>query len=322
METFFQRGFSALLRRSPSLTIGLLAAGVALSAGQARAQTVDFQPTVRLPLGLQLKARVQHGRLAVSVSRGERARRPRAVPASRRRPAPRRPPTRTRRRATPVIVQAPPDRGLPETADGDCLSALERAGVPFVGAGAVRGITTPIEVTGPIGGIRLISRARRPALMDCQLARALADAAPDMRELGISGLAFSGTYDYRNVRGSSNLSGHAFGLAIDVHQVETSAGLLDVEREYAHDRDRWPSYGRGVDSVSSCLGAPATEAGRLLRTLACGLASRDTFRLIITPDDNYDHRNHLHLEAYPGRSPELMSARASSFFRGRRPHRE
>ncbi len=321
MKTFFQRRFGQTLLRVPLFTVGVSTA-FGIAASDAGAQTVSIEPTVRLPLGLELKARVHQGRVALSVSRSERTRRSRTVPVSRqRRPSTRRPATRTRRSPAPVIVQAPADQGLPPSADGACIAALEHAGVPFVGAGPVRGIATPIQVTGPIGGVRLISRARKPALMDCELARALADAAPTLRELGVTGLAFSGTYDYRNVRGSSNLSGHAFGLAIDVHQVETTAGLLDVEREYAHDRDRWPSYGRGVRSVSGCVGAPATEPGRLLRTLACRLASRDTFHLIITPDDNYDHRNHLHLEAYPGRSPELMSARASSFFQGRRPHR-
>jgi hypothetical protein len=319
MQTFSRRTFHNRDRRVARSAIGLAAAVALSGAGPAHAQTVAIEPALRLPLGLELKARVHQGRVAVSVSRGERSRRSSTVSSTRRRrPSTRRPPARTRRAPAPVITQTPTDQGIPETADGACIAELGRAGVPFVGAGPVRGIATPIQVTGPIGGVRLISRARRPALMDCELARALADAAPTLRDLGVTGLAFSGTYDYRNVRGSGNLSGHAFGLAIDVHQIETAAGLIDVEREYPHDRDRWPSYGRGVHSVGSCLGAPATEPGRLLRTLTCQLASRDTFRLIITPDDNYDHRNHLHLEAYPGRSQELMSARASSFFRGRR----
>jgi hypothetical protein len=314
MKTFFQTVIRRRARAGFALA-AVVAGGGALVAGVpiARAQSVAIEPRVQLPLGLKLTARVQNGRVAVSVSRGDGARVSRSRPGSRR-PTASRPPTRPSR--TPVSVRAPQERGMPAGADGSCLDALERDGVRFVSAGAVRGIATPIEVVGPVGGVRLISR--KSALMDCQLARTLADAAPAMLELGITGLAFSSTYNYRNVKGSANLSGHAFGLAIDVHQVETTRGLLDVEREYAHDRGRWASYGRGVRSVSACVGAPATESGRLLRTLACELASRGTFHLVITPDDNHDHRNHLHFESYPGRSEELLSARSSSFFRGHR----
>jgi hypothetical protein len=321
MKTFLVNAAPARrLVRSAGFAVGLLSAAAVCLTGApvARAQSVSIEPRVRLPLGLQLEARVRNGKVDVSVSRGGRSRASRSRPEQGRPTVTRRP--ASRRSRAPVVVRAPRDAGLPSGADQSCLAALEGAGVPFVGAGAVRGIATPIEVTGPIGGIRLISR--KSALMDCELAMTLADAAPAMRELGVTGLAFSSTYNYRTVKGSSNLSGHAFGLAIDVHEVETATmGRLDIERDYAHDRGRWSSYGRGVRSVSSCVGSPATESGRLLRALACQLASRSTFHLVITPDDNYDHRNHLHLEAYPGRSKELLSARSSSFFRGRRSRR-
>jgi hypothetical protein len=178
-----------------------------------------------------------------------------------------------------------------------------------VTAGTVKGIETPVEITGPIRGVRLVSRGRRAPLMDCELARALFEAAPGMRELGISGLSFSGTYDYRNVRGSSKLSGHAFGLAIDVHALETNLGTLDVERDYPKDGGRWQGS-RG--DVGGCVGSPARLQGRILRSLACQLRAQGAFALIMTPDDNYDHRNHLHIEAHPHRPADLYSGGSSS----------
>jgi hypothetical protein len=64
------------------------------------------------------------------------------------------------------------------------------------------------------------------------------------------------------------------------------------------------------------VGDPASPEGRLLRTVACGLRSQSSLRLVLGPDDNYDHRNHLHIEAHPGRDG-LLSGRGSGLRWGR-----
>jgi hypothetical protein len=290
-------------RGSVGLTVLAVALIGVVSIEPARAGSVVVDAGLPLPLGLGVQARV--GRDGIRISLAPRRVRTRSRPT--RRPRLRRP---------PVPVAVPVDRGVPGGADRACLEDLSRRQVAFVAAGSVRGIQTPIEVTGPIGGISLLSRGRRAPLMDCALARALAQAAPFMRDLGVTGLSFSATYDYRNVRGSSNLSGHALGLAIDVHAVETSIGHLDVERDYPRDAGRWQGDRRGSPAV--CVGEPSRREARLMRTLACGLRSHSSLRLVLGPDDNYDHRNHLHIEAHPGRSDERLSGRSSSLHWGRR----
>jgi hypothetical protein len=149
---------------------------------------------------------------------------------------------------------------------------------------------------GPIHGIRLLSRGKRPALMDCALARSLAEAAPLFRQSGVTGLSFSAAYDYRPVRGTARLSEHAHGLAIDVHAFQTSSGLLDVTRDFPR---AGVATARPGGDLGSCIGAPPTAAGRTLRALACGLQHHPSFRLILTPDDNQDHHNHFHIESLP-----------------------
>jgi hypothetical protein len=283
------------------IAVGLLSAAAAVSA-RAEAADIDVSATVPLPLGVQ--ARLGRSGITISLPQRRVRSRRRAVPP-RRRPAP--PPSSPRAR----------DRGAPASADPSCLAALQSRGVPFVSAGEVRGIETPIEITGPIDGIRLISRGRRAALMDCELARSLVEAAPFMRDLGVTGLSFSGTYTYRNVKGSSKLSGHAYGLAIDVHAVETRLGSLDVERDYARDAGRWQHGDRRRQALASCVGDPPRPEGRLLRALACGLRSQRSLRLVLGPDDNYDHRHHLHIEAHPGRAADLLSGRGSVLRWGR-----
>jgi hypothetical protein len=306
-------GFTQVLRcflRVRRGLLGLPVLAVALiglhPSKPARAESVVVDAGLPLPLGLGVQARIGRDGVRFSLK-------PRRVRTVRTRT---RPPHDPRVRRAPAPVAVPTDRGLAGEADRACLADLARRQVSFVSAGSVRGIRTPIEVTGPIGGVSLLSRGRRAALMDCELARTLAQTAPFMRELGITGLSYSSTYNYRNVRGSSNLSGHAYGLAIDVHAVETTIGHLDVERDYPRDGHRWQRDRRGSPAV--CVGEPPRREGRLLRTLACGLRSQSSLRLVLGPDDNYDHRNHLHIEAYPGRSHERISGRSSSVYWGRR----
>jgi len=190
----------------------------------------------------------------------------------------------------------PPPPYAPGAGDRACLRALANAGVAFIEKDGVRGIETPIEIVGPIRGVRLLSRGKRPALMDCALARALVDAAPLFHQSGVTGLSFSAAYDYRTQRGSTKLSEHAHGLAIDVHAFETTSGRLDVQRDYT--RAGLASAGWGQRDGGACIGAPASAAGRTLRTLACGLQRHSSFRLILTPDDNQDHHNHFHIESH------------------------
>jgi hypothetical protein len=198
----------------------------------------------------------------------------------------------------------------PRGADRGCLRALDRARVPYVSLGEVRGVRTPVVVAGPVRGIRLLPRAGRPPLMDCELARALAAMAPTLRKLRVTGLSFSGAYDYRTRRDSSKLSAHAYGLAIDVHALQTAAGAVDVARDYARNQRRWRELRPGPGALSRCVGGKSARGGRLLRRLACSLKLDDGIRVILTPDDNADHRDHLHIETYPARPrPGIASPR-------------
>jgi hypothetical protein len=200
-------------------------------------------------------------------------------------------------------------RGVHLGGDPGCLETLRQWGVPFVAVARTRGIATPVEITGPIGEVRLVPRVGRPALMDCELARALAEAGPLFHRLNITGLSFSEGYDYRVRAGSRELSAHAFGLAIDVHAVETRTGRWEVEQEYAKDPQRWRAASDGDAPIRACVGNPRSAAGKLLRQLACGLRAQPSVRLVLSPDDNHDHRNHLHIETFPDDGQTLYTSR-------------
>jgi hypothetical protein len=197
--------------------------------------------------------------------------------------------------AHPTAPDPPADAEGP---DLGCLQWLEEHRLSFVPVDIAE-VRTPIEVRGAIQSLVLVPRAGRPARMDCSLARALVEAAPIFEELGVRALYFSGAYDHRYRRDSPRLSQHARGLAIDVHAVATADGDLEVSRDFEAGVGAWRTLVAGEGSLEACVGQPRTPRGRTLRTLACRLKLHSAFRAIATPDDNADHRDHLHLETFP-----------------------
>jgi hypothetical protein len=185
-----------------------------------------------------------------------------------------------------------------EGPDTVCLQWLTDHQVDYVPVPALDEVRTPIEVRGPLGAVRLVPRAGRPPQMDCALARALVEATPIFQELGVHALHFSGAYDHRLRRDGSRLSEHAHGLAIDVHVFGRDSGDLDVSRDFEAGAGLWRNLSPAEGALAACIGDPRTDNGRALRTLACRLKLHSAFRVIATPDDDADHRDHLHLETF------------------------
>lgn len=180
----------------------------------------------------------------------------------------------TRRDRAPLLS----DSVLP--GGGECLERLRAHGVPFRPIPESRGVDTPIVVNGPIQGIEFWSPAG-PMLVDCRFALGLVQVAPELSRLGIVRVRFSGAYVYRTSR-KGRLSLHAYGLALDVHEVTTADGTYSVKRDFV----------RG-------LGEACSDDMPLLNRLACRLRAPGLFRELLTPDYNADHHDHLHLGIAP-----------------------
>ncbi|HKY34718.1 MAG TPA: extensin family protein [Polyangiaceae bacterium] len=171
----------------------------------------------------------------------------------------------------------PPELIAAELPSGDdCLNRLRGAGVAFNLVSDKRGVETPIALQGPIGGVRYWTVGAGPMVSDCRFALALAKIAPELRGLGISAMRFSGAYSYRMAR-VGRLSLHAYGLALDVHEVTAYGQSFVVARDFA----------KGLPN--GC----ATDAP-ILNRLACRLAQLRMFQELLTPDSNADHHDHLH----------------------------
>jgi hypothetical protein len=159
----------------------------------------------------------------------------------------------------------------------DCLDRLRGAGVAFNLVSDKRGVETPITILGPIGGVRYWTVGAGAMVSDCRLALALAKVAPELRALGITAIRFSGAYSYRMAR-VGRLSLHAYGLALDVHEVTAYGQSYVVARHFA----------KGLPN-GCAADAP------VLNRLACRLSQLRMFQELLTPDSNADHHDHLHI---------------------------
>jgi hypothetical protein len=124
----------------------------------------------------------------------------------------------------------------------------------------------------------------RPAHMACGTALALArfeseSLAPLAHQhfnRGLSRLHHAGAYDCRAQRNGKRQSQHAFGKAIDILAFELDDGtLIKVKEDWR---------GRG----------PRTNFLRDAARQACR-----HFNLVLTPDSDADHQDHLHLDLGP-----------------------
>lgn len=181
--------------------------------------------------------------------------------------------------APPAPPPPPPD---PAAA---CLFALDQRQVLY---DRVKDWTTP-EGCGITGAIRL-KRASLPlnrdTLMACPLALTLWDfettvvqpAARKYLKQSANKLFHAGTYDCRGERGGrpERLSQHSFGKAIDITGFSFDDGTV---ASVLHD---W----HGKSAKAQFLHEVAQGA--------CGI-----FNVVITPNHNIEHRDHIHVDIGP-----------------------
>jgi hypothetical protein len=179
---------------------------------------------------------------------------------------------------------APPPPLPAQEGGARCLARLDQAGVSYVitpsptstGACAV---DTPVRVSA--AGITW----NRPGVVSCAFALELdAFVREEVQPLALARfgqevrrLRHFGTYACRREAGNgSRWSVHASGRAIDLAGFELADGtLITVERDWY-----------GGDAKSSFL--------HTLARRACG-----RFSVVLTPDSDRDHRNHIHLDSGP-----------------------
>jgi hypothetical protein len=184
-----------------------------------------------------------------------------------------------------------------------CEAELARRGVPFVTVGEARGVLAPIRLTGPLHGVTFrtglpsAQRATTPwEIVDCRLALALDDFAIQLAAHDVVEVIHYSVYRPPSAKWPDDklASRHPGGLAIDAASfVKKDGTTLQVERDF-HGHIGALTCGRGAGPI------PKSPESSELRTILCDAADARLFNVMLTPDYNWPHRNHFHLEVTAG----------------------
>jgi hypothetical protein len=184
-----------------------------------------------------------------------------------------------------------------------CEAELGRRGIAFADVSEARGVLAPVRLAGPLHGVTFrtalpaAQRATSPwEIVDCRLALALDDFAAQLATHDVVEVVHFSIYRPPPARWPSQkvASRHPGALAIDAASFVKSDGRsLDVERDF-HGRIGARTCGAGAAPTR------ATPEAAELRQILCDAADARLFNVALTPDYNWAHRNHFHLEVTAG----------------------
>jgi hypothetical protein len=176
--------------------------------------------------------------------------------------------------------------GPSELSGPACLSRLTAREVLYRPVDAIDAPDSRCQVDTAVRVRRVDAGLNHPAVMSCALAIRLDDFEREVvqplaaAELGhrVVRINHLGSFSCRGINGTSRLSQHALGRAIDVAGFRLSDGTtVSVE----HD---WSESG------------PKRLFLHRLAQKACGY-----FSVVLTPDSNSEHYDHIHLDIGPDR---------------------
>lgn len=204
-----------------------------------------------------------------------------------------------------LVALATPTRAAPAVHYGSldrttCENELTRRNIPFTPVAEARGVLAPVRLTGPLHGVTYHSalparqRATSPYdILDCRLVLALDDFSQILAKHDIVEVIHFSVYRPPGPRVQTLAHQHAGALAIDAGWFKKRDGtVLQVERDF-HGRIGTKTCGPGTGP------SPSTPDARELRSIVCDAADARLFNVELTPDYNWPHRNHFHLEVTP-----------------------
>ncbi|MEZ4462768.1 MAG: extensin family protein [bacterium] len=191
-----------------------------------------------------------------------------------------------------------------------CLQTLDQLGIQWTqwdystqsAGGKQCTVDEPIRVSGAINGVtyRYYNQSSPGTMsMTCELALALHRAGTTLKEYGINDVKHVGTFNCRTISGSTSLSNHAHGSAIDFWEFRTAGGTTyNFERDWQHNTTN-----------------PTSEKARVLYEIAQKWHANRVFNIILTPNYNRDHDNHIHADLTPGANT-IRSSDGSNYYIG------
>jgi hypothetical protein len=198
-----------------------------------------------------------------------------------------------------AVPETSPARGYACLDRDTCEAELQRRHIDFARAEDTPGVRAPVRLKGQLHGVSIHSilppAARlhsRADLVDCRLALSLDDFAAAIATRGIVEVLTLSAYRTRAESGCTykyDGEQHCAALAVDVGSFKRRDGtVLDVERDF---------HGRigTLTCRNDAHPTPETPAAKQLWDIACDAAGKN-FLVVLTPNWNTEHKNHLHLE--------------------------
>jgi hypothetical protein len=159
-----------------------------------------------------------------------------------------------------------------------------------------------VRLSGPLHGVAYHStlpvrqRASSPyEILDCRLVLALDDFSAILAKHDVVEVVHYSVYRPPSTSFPAAQIGrqHDGALAIDAGWFKRKDGsVLQVERDF-HGRIGAGTCGPGTGPL------PVTAEASALRSIVCEAADAHLFNVELTPDYNWQHRNHFHLEVTP-----------------------
>lgn len=205
----------------------------------------------------------------------------------------------------PPPVQPPPATGdLPTTPGLSCYDQLTKWGVKFTrtsnpntllrGASRRCSISQPLRLTAPVLGVDYViwTKKRVTMTMGCELAKRIARLSHYLKQRGINKVMHLGTYNCRKISGSSKLSNHSFGTAIDIAAFYGTDGTeYSLVKHWDHS-STWTKSGR-MGCHTTRFNSPKAK---VIYDIACDMWKKRFFSLILTPNYNRAHDDHFHVD--------------------------
>ncbi len=181
-----------------------------------------------------------------------------------------------------------------------CEAELGKRSIAFERVAEARGVVAPLRLKGPIAGVdfhSMLPAAQRKTspyeIYDCRLVLALDDWARVLARHDVVEVVHFSVY--RPPSAKTVLSGpgrrHTGALAIDAGFFKLRDGRsISVEKDFHGRIGGKPCGGGGA----AAAGLPSSAV--TLRQIVCEAADAQLFNVVLTPDFNWPHRNHFHLE--------------------------
>lgn len=201
--------------------------------------------------------------------------------------------------ATISIANAPATR-YGKMSARTCLAEVRKRKLPVIALGEVRGVPIPVRITGELHGVRVHSGLPKSQwasspyeIVDCRMALAIDDFTALLAKHDVVELVHMSAYRPPSKKWPAGKPGkrHGAAMALDAAVfVKRDGTRLVVEKNFKGRRHSAPC------PTNVRVSAHQSRETREIRSIFCEARDTGLFHVMLSPNFNWAHRNHFHLE--------------------------